>query len=76
MPREVKVDLEKVTLNLVTGDKDTLAAFNPASGWSVAARKVIHRYCEILRERDSQEVISDVDELDIKMPSMENLKEI
>lgn len=75
MPREPKVVLEKVTLNLVAGDRDILAAFNPASGWSVAARNLIHRHCELLREKDSQEIVSDVSKLTVKMPSMKNLTE-
>ena len=51
-----KEPLQKVTLNLVVGDKETLADFHPAMGWSVAARRIIHNYCAKLRERDSQEV--------------------
>ena len=49
--------LEKVTLNLAKGDKDTLAAFHPDLGWSVAAREVIKRYCNILRSEEEKNLI-------------------
>lgn len=54
MPRTSKDPLEKVTLNLVKGDKETLAAFHPQLGWSVACREIIKRYCEELRLADSK----------------------
>ncbi len=76
MPKETGIDLEKVTLNLYRGDKDILASFYSALGWSVAARNIIHKYCEILREKDSQEVMTAVDSLDIELPSVENIKEV
>ncbi len=75
MPKESGVDLEKVTINIHRGDKEVLASFYSALGWSVAARNIIHKYCEILRERDSQEVITETESLDIKLPSVENIKE-
>ena len=50
MPRIVETPLEKVTLNLVEGDKEVLLRFYHSMGWSVAARKVIHTYCEKLRK--------------------------
>ena len=49
MPRVVEDPLEKVTLNLVAGDKDVLLQFYHHLGWSVAARQIIHTYCEKLR---------------------------
>lgn len=49
MPRISEEPLQKVTLNLVDGDKETLASFYPNLGWSVAARKIIKRYCDGLR---------------------------
>jgi len=74
MPREKGIDLEKVTLNLCAGDKDMLASYYSVMGWSVAARKIIHRFCEVLRETDSQEVQTEIGSLDIKMPPMEDVK--
>ncbi|KKM67652.1 hypothetical protein LCGC14_1468940 [marine sediment metagenome] len=42
MPREPStIPLEKVTLNLVEGDKRILGAFYPEKGWSVAAREIL-----------------------------------
>ncbi len=75
MTREIGIPLQKVTLNLQAGDKDTLISFHTAKGWSVAAREIIHKYCERLREKDSQEIQTSIDDLDIKPPSIENLKE-
>jgi len=49
-----RAPLEKVTLNIFTGDKDTLIDFFPASGWSVAARHIIHNHCKKLREKASK----------------------
>ena len=54
MPRVKKEELQKVTLNLSMGDKDTLSQFFPAVGWSVAARRIINRACRRLQESDSQ----------------------
>ena len=50
MPKSKKEDLEKVTLNIVKGDKETLATFHANLGWSVAARILIRDYCQYLRE--------------------------
>ncbi len=76
MARESGVALEKVTMNLFAGDKDTLTSFHPAKGWSVAAREVLHIYCERLRERDSQEVLANTMDLDVELPSLKDLKEV
>ncbi len=76
MPRESGVDLEKVTFNLYNGDKDTLCSFYSTMGWSVAARRIIHKYCEVLREKDSQEVQVNSESLDVELPSMEDIKEV
>jgi len=54
MPRIKKEELQKVTLNLSMGDRDTLSKFFPAVGWSVAARRIINRACRRLQESDSQ----------------------
>lgn len=54
MPRVKKEELQKVTLNLSQGDRDTLARFFPAVGWSVAARRIINRACRRLQESESQ----------------------
>lgn len=75
MPRESGTALEKVTINLYDGDKDTLSSFYSTMGWSVAARRIIHKYCEVLRERDSQEVQANSESLDVELPSMEDIKE-
>ncbi len=69
MPRESGVDLEKVTFNIYAGDKDILASYYSVMGWSVAARKILHKHCEVLREKDSQEVQIGIEDLDIKLPS-------
>ena len=61
--------LEKVTLNLFEGDKDTLAAFHPDLGWSVAARRVIHNYCATLREEEDK--ILTLKPMNIEVPRLE-----
>lgn len=48
--RKSKEELEKVTLNITKGDKETLATFHSTIGWSVAARALINKYCEWLRK--------------------------
>lgn len=66
MPRPVKAPLQKVTLNLIEGDRDILNNFFPAQGWSVAARAIINRFCRALLERESQ---SQSDQkLDVSIP--------
>ena len=67
MPKPKGALLEKVTLNLYAGDKETLRKFWHAKGWSVAAREIIHNACKRLEELDSQEVISDGPEIDIDL---------
>ncbi len=73
MARETGIPLQKVTLNLQAGDKETLTSFYTVKGWSVAAREIIHNHCEWLREKDSQEIQTSIDSLDIKLPLIENL---
>ncbi len=73
MPPKVKSPLEKVTLNLFAGDKDTLQSFFPAKGYSVALRELINNICRRLRESDSQEVLGGVEPLDVEIP-LEDLK--
>ncbi len=73
MPRKytlngIEVELDKVTLNIIRGDKEVLESFFPAKGWSVAVRELIHNICERLRESDSQEVLSNSNPLDIEIP--------
>ena len=75
MTRELGIPLQKVTLNLQDGDKDTLISFYTAKGWSVAVRDIVHNHCVWLREKDSQEIQTSIEDLDIKPPSIENLKE-
>jgi len=71
MSREAGVPLEKVTLNLVQGDKEILQTYFSATGWTVQARNIINNYCNALRERDSQEIQSTLTELNIELPEME-----
>ena len=70
------VPLQKVTLNLLAGDKDTLCSFYTAKGWTVAARDIIHDHCVWLREKDSQEIQKSIEGLNIKPPSLESLMEV
>ena len=74
MPRESGVELEKVTINLHTGDKETLASFYSVMGWTVAARRIIHKFCEVLREKDSQEIQANAKPLDVDIPSIEDIE--
>ena len=75
MPKSEKVPLEKVTLNLVEGDKETLASFYPVAGWSVAARGFINLVCKNLRELDSQQVISMAQPINIDISSIEDIED-
>ena len=70
MPKASEVPLQKVTLNLVEGDKDLLASYYGNLGWSVAAREIIHRFCVKLREKDSQEVQSGTGKIDLDLTSL------
>ena len=76
MPRPSEVPLEKVTLNLMEGDKDTLESFYPVTGWTVAARIIINGFCRRLREQDSQEVLAESEALRVEIPkdSLEGLE--
>ncbi len=74
MPREFGVELEKVTLNLHAGDKEILTSYYSVMGWSVAARKIIHKFCDVLREKDSQEVQAGSKDLNVDVPSVEDIK--
>ncbi len=65
MAREKALALEKVTINLFLGDRETLQDFHSADGWSVAVRDLVHKKCKAYRERDSQEVQR---KLKIKIP--------
>lgn len=67
MPPKSRLPLEKVTLNLVAGDKETLELFHPAKGWSVGARGYIHDICKQLREMDSQEVLANSELLNVNI---------
>lgn len=55
MSRQKSVPLEKVTLNLEEGDRETLIKFYPHVGWSVAARRIIKIHCAHLNELESQQ---------------------
>ena len=70
MPRKKIETLEKVTLNINRGDKDTLAAFYPKLGWSVAAREIILRHCKQLREAENAE-LKQAEIGDIKVPPLD-----
>lgn len=72
MPREHNtIPLEKVTINLIEGDKHTLEVFYPEKGWSVAARQILHEHCNSLRELESQKVKPKELELQIDLPFLE-----
>ncbi len=76
MPRERStVPLEKVTLNLVEGDKHILGAFYPEKGWSVAAREILHNFSNALREIESQKVKPETLKLEIKLPFIKEHKD-
>lgn len=75
MPREFGVELEKVTINLHVGDKETLTNFYSVMGWTVAARRIIHKFCDVLREKDSQEIQANSKPLDVDVPSVEDIEE-
>lgn len=55
MSRVAEAPLEKVTLNIVEGDKETLQRFYHSMGWSVAARRILNDYCEQLRKLANHE---------------------
>ena len=55
MSRQKSVPLEKVTLNLEAGDRETLIKFYPQVGWSVVVRHIIKKYCARLNELESQQ---------------------
>lgn len=56
MGRRKEDNLEKVTLNIEKGTRETLAKFFPTLGWSVAARKILDQSCRRLNERASQNI--------------------
>ena len=68
---KAKGPIEKVTLNLYQGDKETIQKFYSTMGWSVAAREVIHNFCNGLREKDSQEVLTETPSLDVDLSTLE-----
>ena len=75
MPREPSaISLEKVTLNLVEGDKLILSAFYPETGWSPAARQIINTYCNALREIESQKVKPETLKIEIELPFLKESK--
>lgn len=43
-----QMNVKKVTLNMVAGDKEILERYYPNCGWSVAARQILHRHCQRL----------------------------
>lgn len=59
MPKAAEYDLEKVTLNIVKGDKETLGTFYAKLGWSVAARELIHKHCNELRKAAEDDGLED-----------------
>lgn len=68
MAKKSKYPLEKVTMNIVRGNKEILEKYYHALGWSVAARMILNRYCEKLEELESQEVGVSIDLKDIEIP--------
>ena len=72
MPKYSLDPLEKVTINLIEGDRATLATFYPAAGWSVAARTVIHKFCNTLRELESRQLQETLNiQVKVDLPNME-----
>lgn len=67
MPKRAKDPLEKVTLNIVAGDKETLASFYPTIGWGVAARQILNNFCEQLR-REGESV--ERKEITVSVPNL------
>lgn len=67
-----KAPLEKVTINIFIGDKETLADFFPASGWSVAARHIINNYCNELRKKTAKIETTPISDLEIKIGDVTN----
>lgn len=67
-----EVHLTKVTLNLVEGDRETLSAYYPHMGWSVAARELINRYCTQLRVLERQNLSPRP--IEVTLPSFEHLE--
>jgi len=70
MARRAKTELEKVTLNLFKGDKETLERFAPNAGWSVAARDILNERCEELRSFESEKMV--VQDVPIKLSLKES----
>ncbi len=75
MARPVGPPLEKVTLNLLAGDKQVLEQYYHVMGWSVAARSIIHNVCNKLREMDSQFILSDAADIEVEVADPEELKD-
>ena len=66
MPRN-KLDLEKVTLRLFTGDKSRLEDYYPTVGYNAIVRKLVHAHLKKLDERVNlkQSEQENSDDLDI-----------
>lgn len=75
MPRAPGPPLEKVTLNLLAGDKQVLEQYYHSMGWSVAARTIIHNVCNKLREMDSQHVLPGGAEIEAEVADPEVLED-
>ncbi len=75
MSKVDRLPLTKVTLNLFKGDKEILERFYPSLGWSVAARRIINKFSKQLLERESQEIVTSDEPLDIDVPNIEESKE-
>lgn len=54
------MQLRKVTLNLVEGDREIIQSFYPRMGYQQAIRQIIHQYCRGLQERANQEIKQNV----------------
>ena len=75
MARPSGPPLEKVTLNLLAGDKQVLEQYYHIMGWSVAARLIIHNVCNKLREMDSQFVLPGAAEIDVEVADPKEVEE-
>lgn len=59
MPKKSDKPLTTVTLNLITGDRETLTEFYPGQSYQLVVRMLVHRHVTRLRERANQQGVED-----------------
>lgn len=65
-----KRDVTKRSLYLYDEDIDTLQRFFPSTGWSVAAREILHKTCRKMEERANKEIdYNELEFADSEFPS-------